>query len=122
MISTDKRFILAEKNSKWYGAIFDLHQQDKPMRKEEIVELLNSFNEENIKLKSICRDHRDYANDVEADYMRLEVKVKETLQKYFNKYTQMAVELRHDKYANGMCHEVTEAIQEIGYELGVELE
>ena len=48
--------------------------------------------------------------------------VKKVFQKYFNRYTQMAVELRHDKYGNAMCHDVTEIIQEIADELEMELE
>ena len=64
---------------------------------EQLVECLNNLHEENKQVKKV-------------------------LQKYFNRYTQMAVELIPDKYGNVMCHDVTEVIQEIADELEMELE
>ena len=49
-------------------------------------------------------------------------KTKDVLQKYFNQYTKMAIELRTDKYGNSVCHDVVEVILEIATELDMELE
>ena len=48
-------------------------------------------------------------------------KVQEVLTDYFNRHTQMAVELRHDKYGNGVCHDVTEVIVEIADKLDINI-
>ena len=44
------------------------------------------------------------------------------IKRYYDNYTQMAVDLRDDKYANGMCHDVIEVLCEIADNLGVKLE
>ena len=38
----------------------------------EVVDMLNAFNDENEQLKSICQDYRDHAIDFKADCVRLE--------------------------------------------------
>ena len=48
-------------------------------------------------------------------------KVVKTLKQYFDRYTQMAMELRHDKYGNGVCHDVTEVIMEIADKLDINI-
>ena len=48
--------------------------------------------------------------------------VKKVLKRYYDNYTQMAVDLRDDKYANSMCHDVIEVLCEIADKLGVKLE
>lgn len=96
---------------------------------ELCCKLLNQMDKEHFedikKLDELTDWHKEHYGCTILEE-RLEIgypqKVNETLQKYFNKYTQMAMELRHDKYANGMCHDVTEAIHEIAMDLGVELE
>ncbi len=48
-------------------------------------------------------------------------KVQKVLTDYFNRYTQMAVELRGDKYGNSVCHDVTEVIMEIADRLDINI-
>lgn len=48
-------------------------------------------------------------------------KVQKVLTDYFNRYTQMAVELRSDKYGNSVCHDVTEVIMEIADKLDINI-
>lgn len=82
--------------------IYDNHEC-KVIFDEEIVDLLNE-QEERIK-------------ELETE----QNKVQEVLTDYFNRYTQMAVELRHDKYGNGVCHDVTEVIMEIADKLDINI-
>lgn len=48
-------------------------------------------------------------------------KVQKVLTDYYNRYIQMAVELRHDKYGNSVCHDVTEVIMEIADRLDINI-
>lgn len=90
---------------------------------EEIEELLNGLHEENERLLNQL-SHIQYRFFEYKNKRKIitEKEVKKTLQKYFNRYTQMALELRHDKYGNGLCHDVTEILMEIADDLGVKLE
>lgn len=88
-----------------------------------LVDLLNALHEENERLRNQL-SHIQYRFFEYKNKRKIitEKEVKKTLQKYFNRYTQMALELRHDKYGNGVCHDVTEILMEIADDLGVKLE
>ena len=48
-------------------------------------------------------------------------KVQKVLTDYLNRYTQMTMELRSDKYGNSVCHDVTEVIMEIADKLDINI-
>lgn len=95
---------------------------DKKQQKKFCDEL-NALHEENERLLNQL-SHIQYRFFEYKNKRKIitEKEVKKTLQKYFNRYTQMALELRHDKYGNGVCHDVTEILMEIADDLGVKLE
>lgn len=96
------------------GQYIDENHTDKPLRNDEIVNLLNQQHEEIQELNYILRNEMD----IKIQYKQ---RVIEVLQKYYKLYANMAVELRHDKYSNGVYHNVLEVLEEIADELGVAL-
>lgn len=97
----------------------------KRLSDEEINNLLNELNEENQQLKEALKELKeigDYQANRIYELQDENEQVKKVLQKYFDKYTRMAVELRRDKYGNGICHDVTEVISEIADELDIKLD
>lgn len=70
-MTENKRFKLSEPNGAY------LIENEKPIchwidDDEKIIDLLNEQHEQIQSIKSICRDHKDYAEDVTADCVRLE--------------------------------------------------
>lgn len=92
---------------------------------DSFMEIVIVLNGQSRHLNELYKDKEELKYNVKrAINLRIDYKkqVAETLQKYYDKYTEMAVELREDKYANGMCHDVMEMICELAYDLGVKLE
>lgn len=105
------------------GFLDYLYDNNAFLTQEEADQVLNELHEENERLRNQL-SHIQYRFFEYKNKRKIitEKEVKKTLQKYFNRYTQMALELRHDKYGNGVCHDVTEILMEIADDLGVKLE
>ena len=85
------------------------------------VEMLEKINEQH----ETITDLEEKEIELGRNYLiklEFEQKVKDTLQRHYKLYTNMAVELRHDKYSNGTCHTVLEVLEEIADELGIDLQ
>lgn len=85
------------------------------------------MNEKQIKHKGVILSDKEVnqlLNEQDKRIKELEIeqnKVQEVLIDYFNRYTQMAVELRSDKYGNSVCHDITEVIMEIADKLDINI-
>ena len=85
------------------------------------------MNEKQIKHKGVILSDKEInqlLNEQDKRIKELEIeqnKVQKVLTDYFNRYTQMAVELRSDKYGNSVCHDITEVIMEIADKLDINI-
>lgn len=90
-------------------------ENKKLMKKGEVLNRLNELYEEK---EEMAYYHKRQVDDKIA----YKIRVKKVLKRYYDDYTQMAVDLRDDKYSNAMCHDVIEVLEEIADRLGVDLE
>ena len=97
----------------WGERYHQFYDGDKPLEDETVVSLLF----ENDKLKQQIETKNQQIKELETEQNQ----VQKVLTDYFNRYTKMAVELRGDKYGNGVCHNVTEVIIEIADKLDINI-
>ena len=97
----------------WGERYHQFYDGDKPLEDETVVSLLF----ENDKLKQQIETKNQQIKELETEQNQ----VQKVLTDYFNRYTKMAVELRGDKYGNGVCHNVTEVIMEIADKLDINI-
>lgn len=88
-----------------------------PMSEEQVIELLNEF----YRSKEYWYHSSRFWKRMVVEEEKFQDNVIKVLEKKIKHYEEMAVALRHDKYANGMCHDVLEVLNEIKDELYDEL-